>query len=58
MIMHRTLFEELGFKYFGPIDGHDLNELIDIFSKVRFIKGPVLIHVRTQKGKGLRAGRG
>ncbi|AOT72974.1 1-deoxy-D-xylulose-5-phosphate synthase [Geosporobacter ferrireducens] len=52
MIMHRTLFEELGFKYFGPIDGHDLNELIDIFSKARFIKGPVLIHVRTQKGKG------
>lgn len=52
IIMHRTLFEELGFKYFGHIDGHDLNELIDIFSKIRFIKGPVLIHVRTQKGKG------
>lgn len=52
MLMHRTLFEDLGFKYFGPIDGHDLNELINIFSKARFIKGPVLIHVATQKGRG------
>ncbi len=54
MLMHRTLFEELGFKYFGPIDGHDLNELINIFSKVRFMKAPVLIHVCTKKGKGYR----
>lgn len=52
MLMHRTLFEELGFKYFGPIDGHDMSELINIFSRVRFVKGPVLIHVRTQKGRG------
>ncbi len=51
MLMRRTLFEELGFRYFGPIDGHDLDELVNIFSKARFIKGPVLIHVRTQKGK-------
>jgi 1-deoxy-D-xylulose-5-phosphate synthase len=54
LIMQRTLFEELGFRYFGPIDGHDLNELIRIFSKARFIKGPLLIHVHTQKGKGYK----
>jgi 1-deoxy-D-xylulose-5-phosphate synthase len=54
LIMQRTLFEDLGFRYFGPIDGHDLNELIRIFSKARLIKGPLLIHVHTQKGKGYK----
>ena len=54
LIMQRTLFEDLGFKYFGPIDGHDLRELIRIFSKAKFIKGPLLIHVHTQKGKGYK----
>jgi len=55
MIMQRTIFEELGFKYFGPIDGHDLNELIKILYKVKLIDGPVIIHMSTQKGKGYRA---
>jgi 1-deoxy-D-xylulose-5-phosphate synthase len=51
-----VLFEELGFRYFGPIDGHDINGLIDTFSAVRALKGPRLVHVITQKGKGFPAG--
>ncbi len=54
ILMQRTLFEELGFNYYGPIDGHDIKGLIDIFSKVRLLKGPVLIHIRTQKGRGYK----
>jgi 1-deoxy-D-xylulose-5-phosphate synthase len=50
------LFEELGFRYFGPIDGHDLPLLIDTFKAVKSFKGPRLIHVVTQKGKGFPAG--
>ncbi|MDX1661665.1 MAG: 1-deoxy-D-xylulose-5-phosphate synthase [Gemmatimonadota bacterium] len=46
------LFEELGFRYFGPIDGHDVDELIDTLEKVEELKGPRLLHVRTVKGKG------
>jgi len=53
-LMRRTIFEELGFKYYGPIDGHDLHDLIDILSKARLMKGPVFVHVCTQKGKGYR----
>src|SRR6476646_3458809 len=51
-----VLFEELGFRYFGPIDGHDLNGLVDTFAAVRALKGPRLVHVITQKGKGFPAG--
>jgi 1-deoxy-D-xylulose-5-phosphate synthase len=46
------LFEELGFRYFGPIDGHDLPKLCDTLKFVRGMDGPRLIHVITQKGKG------
>lgn len=46
------LFEELGFKYIGPIDGHNLGELIPALRTVREMKGPVLLHVITKKGKG------
>lgn len=46
------LFEELGFNYLGPIDGHDIDALINILSKARQLKGPQLLHVITQKGKG------
>jgi 1-deoxy-D-xylulose-5-phosphate synthase len=46
------LFEELGFRYFGPIDGHDLPKLCDTLRFVRSISGPRVIHVMTQKGKG------
>jgi 1-deoxy-D-xylulose-5-phosphate synthase len=51
-IMPGMIFEELGFKYLGPIDGHDLNELNRVLSRAKAIKGPVFIHVCTQKGKG------
>jgi 1-deoxy-D-xylulose-5-phosphate synthase len=47
-----VIFEELGFRYFGPIDGHDLDALIDAFSGIRRMKGPRLVHVITRKGKG------
>ena len=47
------LFEELGFRYFGPIDGHDLPKLLETLTFVRDMKGPRVIHVLTQKGKGL-----
>lgn len=46
------LFEELGFRYVGPIDGHDLDQLVDTFREVRKWDGPRLVHVITKKGKG------
>ena len=51
-----VLFEELGFRYFGPIDGHDIDGMINTFRAVRGFKGPRLVHVITQKGKGFPAG--
>lgn len=51
-----VLFEELGFRYFGPIDGHDVDALLDTFAAVRAMTGPRLVHVITQKGKGFPAG--
>lgn len=51
-----VLFEELGFRYFGPVDGHDMDALIETLSAVRDFKGPRLVHVLTQKGKGFPAG--
>jgi len=47
-----AIFEEMGFEYIGPLDGHDIDLLIDVFSHARELKGPVLIHVITVKGKG------
>lgn len=46
-------FEDLGVRYFGPIDGHDLNEVIQILDRVKNFPGPCLIHVLTEKGRGL-----
>ena len=46
------LFEELGFRYIGPVDGHDLDSLVDTLARVRRLEGPMLVHVVTQKGKG------
>ncbi|HEU4563367.1 MAG TPA: 1-deoxy-D-xylulose-5-phosphate synthase, partial [Gemmatimonadaceae bacterium] len=51
-----VLFEELGFRYFGPIDGHDIDALVDTFSAVRPMDGPRFVHVVTQKGRGFPAG--
>lgn len=46
------LFEELGFQYFGPVDGHNLTYLIETLKNIKKLKGPILIHVVTKKGKG------
>jgi 1-deoxy-D-xylulose-5-phosphate synthase len=51
-IGHGMLFEELGFKYLGPIDGHDLKTLRSYLEKVKAINGPVLLHILTDKGHG------
>ena len=52
LIPEGTLFEELGFKYFGPVDGHDLLTLIQTLRNLRALTGPRLLHVVTRKGKG------
>jgi len=46
------IFEEMGFAYFGPVNGHDISELIEVLGYVKEMKGPVLLHVVTKKGKG------
>lgn len=46
------LFEALGFRYFGPVNGHNLHQLVKLFEQVRELSGPILIHTITQKGKG------
>ena len=51
-----VLFEELGFRYFGPIDGHDIDALVETFTAVEALRTPRLVHVITQKGKGFPAG--
>lgn len=48
------IFEELGMKYYGPIDGHDIPALINILEKSKLIEGPLCIHVKTQKGRGYK----
>jgi len=48
------LFEKLGFRYFGPIDGHDLKLLIQTLKKMKSLKGPILLHVGTIKGRGYK----
>uniref|UniRef100_E6QQ46 1-deoxy-D-xylulose-5-phosphate synthase n=1 Tax=mine drainage metagenome TaxID=410659 RepID=E6QQ46_9ZZZZ len=52
MITPSTLFEEFGFNYIGPIDGHDLDVLVDTLTNIRRLPGPQFLHVVTQKGKG------
>ncbi|RZN59352.1 1-deoxy-D-xylulose-5-phosphate synthase [Avibacterium paragallinarum] len=47
-----TMFEELGFNYIGPIDGHNVEELITTLSNMRTLKGPQFLHIKTKKGKG------
>jgi 1-deoxy-D-xylulose-5-phosphate synthase len=53
-----VIFEEMGFRYLGPIDGHDFDTLVDVISNARKIAGPVLLHVRTTKGKGYAPAEG
>ena len=52
MVLPSTLFEEFGFNYIGPIDGHDLDTLIDTLHNIKQLKGPQFLHIVTQKGKG------
>ncbi len=52
LVVPSILFEELGFRYVGPVDGHNLAELLDTFKRVRQLHGPVLVHVVTRKGRG------
>ena len=52
LLMPGLLFEELGMKYIGPIDGHRLNHLIETLQNVKKLRGPILVHVITKKGKG------
>ncbi|AEY00932.1 1-deoxy-D-xylulose-5-phosphate synthase [Oceanimonas sp. GK1] len=52
MVVPGTLFEEFGFNYVGPIDGHDINTLVDTLRNMRKLKGPQFLHVMTRKGKG------
>src|ERR1700691_1389366 len=52
MVLPGTLFEELGFNYIGPIDGHDLKALVSTLGNVQKLRGPQFLHVGTRKGKG------
>ncbi len=52
MVTPGTLFEELGFNYIGPIDGHDLDTLVTTLQNIRELEGPQFLHIVTQKGKG------
>ncbi|MEI6346700.1 MAG: 1-deoxy-D-xylulose-5-phosphate synthase [Bacteroidota bacterium] len=54
LLKKSNLFESLGFRYFGPVDGHDVERLVKIFNDLKQIPGPKLLHIRTVKGKGLR----
>ena len=53
LIVPGILFDELGFRYFGPVDGHNLKEVISTLENIKDIQNPVLLHVLTKKGKGM-----
>jgi 1-deoxy-D-xylulose-5-phosphate synthase len=52
LIVPGIFFEELGFRYFGPLNGHNIDQLIETLNNLKTIKGPLLLHVTTKKGKG------
>jgi len=52
MVVPCSLFEELGFNYFGPVDGHDVGSLANVLKNIRRLKGPLFLHVVTKKGHG------
>lgn len=54
LVIPGMLFEELGFTYLGPISGHDIGQLVDVLDTALKLRGPVLVHVHTQKGRGYR----
>ncbi|MCH5185270.1 MAG: 1-deoxy-D-xylulose-5-phosphate synthase [Oscillospiraceae bacterium] len=51
-IIPTTIFDDLGFQYLGPVDGHDIKKLRSVFERAKLIDAPVLIHVKTKKGRG------
>ncbi|MEA1882624.1 MAG: transketolase C-terminal domain-containing protein, partial [Candidatus Marinimicrobia bacterium] len=53
LLVPGMLFEELGFRYFGPVDGHNLDELVPILDRIKDLKTPTLLHILTKKGKGM-----
>lgn len=54
LLKESNLFESLGFRYFGPVDGHNILYLVDVLSRLKNLKGPKLLHCITMKGKGLK----
>jgi len=58
LITPGILFEELGIEYIGPVDGHDLEQLIDVFEKAKALGKPVIVHAQTVKGKGYKIAEG
>ncbi len=52
VLIPATIFENMGFTYYGPVDGHDVNQLIGLLQRCKDMRSPVLIHVMTQKGRG------
>lgn len=54
LLVPTSIFEELGFTYLGPVDGHDLSALTEVLEGAKKLRGPVLIHVLTKKGKGYK----
>jgi 1-deoxy-D-xylulose-5-phosphate synthase len=53
-ILPGLLFERLGFRYFGPVDGHNISSLLKLLQEVKVLNGPILVHVLTKKGKGFK----
>jgi len=54
MITPGALFERFGFRYFGPVDGHDIARLVKVLNEIKRLKGPILLHIKTIKGKGYK----
>lgn len=54
MVMPSTMFEEFGFNYIGPVDGHDLDSIIDTLEELKQLKGPQFLHIVTKKGQGYK----
>ncbi len=52
VLLQKTLFENMGFEYLGPVDGHDIKDIITVLEYAKSLKCPVIIHLKTQKGKG------
>ena len=54
LIIPKMYFEDIGFKYLGPVDGHNIEALENVFKSCKLVKGPILIHIITKKGKGYK----